>query len=620
MDRRRLCRETVVPLSSIAADPSATTHMNDQPTTTSPTTTPPIRFSVRFDSSFGRSWLITLLVAGLLFPVFTLGYVLYWDDPLLHWNNGLYERKSLIAAQGGAMLTPRLFVVGGSGALFGIDAELIERKLGVRTVNFGTHAGLGLRYHLARVRRDLKAGDHVLLALEYELIHTDATFAPFRARMALTFDKRYFLESDPRETIRVLYSVPLADYVDSFGGWKRKLRGKAYFAGYPSEKLSANGDLRYACTPPSREFTPATDVPDAGPELIAFIRDFCAWAQEREIKVWATWANQCVPDDRSAAKYWEASVERLRQPLEAAGVTLVSPPSECHFPRGLFIDTVYHLTSSARRIRTEHLVGRLRTAMNLPGGSTAGERYDRSPLFVMGSPDHEWSTGNLFGDRPNVQFRCLSDTPTSHPDLITVGDLADEVARGRPVYYDAGDTIVAAALPRLRAGTETVALEELSLAEFLTRYANHIFVVARGGASPWPADWPVSLPPGARERLRQGGSFVHLFGTGSFRSVESSLALSGGQRRIKLGNFVEGGWETPFEIFAEASDVDSLVRISNTKYSTTGEFGLTVIALDPAAQTIVASHTFDRSLRKVAWQVNRLTPAPSTSPATAPAR
>src|SRR4051794_11320917 len=187
------------------------------------------RLPVRFGRSFGRAWTATLLLAAVAFPLFTLGFVSRWDDSQLRWVNRLYARKTIVAARRqdagrtGAG-RPRLVLVGGSGTLYGIDAELIERKTGVPTVNFGTHAGLGLRYLLTRARRELRPGDRVLLAPEYELLADDGGghFEPMARGFVLTFDKRYLAETDPADAVRILYTVPLGEYADSVPDWWRR--------------------------------------------------------------------------------------------------------------------------------------------------------------------------------------------------------------------------------------------------------------------------------------------------------------------------------------------------------------------------------------------------------------
>src|SRR5436190_21804250 len=62
--------------------------------------------------------------------------------------------------------SPKVVVIGGSNAAFGIDSETLERGLCKPVVNMGLHAALGFRYMTAEVVDQLGAGDVVIVTLE----------------------------------------------------------------------------------------------------------------------------------------------------------------------------------------------------------------------------------------------------------------------------------------------------------------------------------------------------------------------------------------------------------------------------------------------------------------------
>ena len=47
---------------------------------------------------------------------------------------------------------PKLIFAGGSNLAFGIDSELIEKKIGKKVVNLSLHAGLGLEFILNELK------------------------------------------------------------------------------------------------------------------------------------------------------------------------------------------------------------------------------------------------------------------------------------------------------------------------------------------------------------------------------------------------------------------------------------------------------------------------------------
>src|SRR5215204_6344723 len=91
---------------------------------------------------FGVVLLLTAAAWTLALPLFTLGFVNNFRSYEVNFIHGLYERKHVAAERAAAAGPGRLLIVGGSGALFGVDAEVLGAKLGIPAVNFGTHAGL----------------------------------------------------------------------------------------------------------------------------------------------------------------------------------------------------------------------------------------------------------------------------------------------------------------------------------------------------------------------------------------------------------------------------------------------------------------------------------------------
>lgn len=63
---------------------------------------------------------------------------------------------------------PRVIIIGGSGVAFGTDSKRIKDSLNINVVNFGLHAGLGIRYPLEDCLEYIKKGDIVAIQMEYE--------------------------------------------------------------------------------------------------------------------------------------------------------------------------------------------------------------------------------------------------------------------------------------------------------------------------------------------------------------------------------------------------------------------------------------------------------------------
>lgn len=62
---------------------------------------------------------------------------------------------------------PRIIFVGGSNLTFGIDSKTIQDSLEINVINFGLHAGVGIRYMLDNCLHYVKQGDIVVVQMEY---------------------------------------------------------------------------------------------------------------------------------------------------------------------------------------------------------------------------------------------------------------------------------------------------------------------------------------------------------------------------------------------------------------------------------------------------------------------
>lgn len=102
------------------------------------------------------------LVAWLLILLGQLGQ----PHPGNQWMLEALTHKQQRAA---AQTEPQLVIAGGSSAMFGVDSQQLGQAFGRPAVNLGVNAGLGLPVILNQTLASVKAGDVVILVLEYPL-------------------------------------------------------------------------------------------------------------------------------------------------------------------------------------------------------------------------------------------------------------------------------------------------------------------------------------------------------------------------------------------------------------------------------------------------------------------
>jgi hypothetical protein len=103
--------------------------------------------------------LILLVTSGLFLPATprekkSLIFSSNFKDSLLQFTN-----------------KPRIIILGGSNASFGINSQLLKDSLKLNPINIGITANIGLKYILENSLQYIKKGDLVLLSIDYNLYY-----------------------------------------------------------------------------------------------------------------------------------------------------------------------------------------------------------------------------------------------------------------------------------------------------------------------------------------------------------------------------------------------------------------------------------------------------------------
>lgn len=285
---------------------------------------------------------LVLLVAALAGPSF--GVVDYMAA-----LRTKHERLSKLAP-------PRLVIIGGSNAAFGIDSERLERAFDMPVANMALHASLGYRFMANEVIHELGPGDVLLVIPEHSQFQ-----APDKAQDILySALERYpaawrYVPLGERPRIALTYAVrKLQLAVWAVIAPKQYKKDPVYRA----DGFTDRGDLV------AHLHMPAPGVPDLTPMAADSIRvDPLFWDITEELehraaavgaRVLLAWPCQA----RSAAK---ASIDAgLLRDLHRQHITVVGEPQRYVYPDTLFFDSKYHLTGEGRELRTQQLINDLK--------------------------------------------------------------------------------------------------------------------------------------------------------------------------------------------------------------------------------------------------------------------
>ncbi len=124
----------------------------------------------------------------------------------------IIQKKKAISA---SIPGPRLLLVGGSSVLFGLNAKMIEEQTGRRTVNMGTHAGLGLDYILYLAKKVARPGDTILIVIEYEL-YTGRPDVENHDDFILARDPEFFRQMSLLDKVDMATRVPFKRFQKGF--------------------------------------------------------------------------------------------------------------------------------------------------------------------------------------------------------------------------------------------------------------------------------------------------------------------------------------------------------------------------------------------------------------------
>lgn len=275
------------------------------------------------------------------------------------WAFAMINKKKAIAD---SIQGPRLLVVAGSGALYGINAQLIEQQTGRRTVNMGSHAGLGVEYILHVIRGVARPGDTILLALEYEMY--SGPFGPeVHDDFIISRDPAYFHQMSWLDKIDMATRLPYkrfqsvyklwrvgeyeygnADHVDDFGDEINNMASSRNPSAH-NMQISAK---------------PLVDgIPSDDTHGFDVLRSFLRWCQDNHITVLATFPNTMRRPayDKPAGRH---AIEVITHFYANQGVPVIGTAPEAMLPADEFFDTIYHLTHEAALRRTSRLIPELK--------------------------------------------------------------------------------------------------------------------------------------------------------------------------------------------------------------------------------------------------------------------
>jgi hypothetical protein len=279
------------------------------------------------------------------------------------WAYEIAQRKITIAA---AISGPRLLLLGGSNATFGLSARTLEEETGVKTVNMGTYAGWDVDYLLAWIERTARPGDTVLLDLEYQLYVRPLGSEPHDDYI-LARDPDYFRALSPLGKLDLATRVSFKRIQKGINIWRHGesprrphppyTEGASYLDDYGDETANTAVD---PTNPDSVEtVAPLLDgISSTRTAGFDQVRGFVEWAKAHGVTVLATFPIVVHRPAYDGANADEA-IRMITDFYVSLGVPVVGTARDAMYPPDQFFELPYHLTRAAAIAHTRKLAPEL---------------------------------------------------------------------------------------------------------------------------------------------------------------------------------------------------------------------------------------------------------------------
>ncbi|HAC62955.1 MAG TPA: hypothetical protein DCF68_05320 [Cyanothece sp. UBA12306] len=269
---------------------------------------------------------------------------------------GMYFNKIALAAQ--VKTSPRLIILGGSGAHYSINSEVLEQKLGISVLNMGLDGPVGLNVILPSILKVVRPGDIVLLIPEDLILLDDDGLLERSASFGIATGQpglggipvKMFVESFWLQGVATLRSLTKST-VD--------LLEQGRIVAYYSEPLTSRGDPT-ADKDRTSEWWEMSITNTISPHAIKRITQFRQEVEDKNATLVLSlpWI-YASKDSKNINNVQDIS----RKLGKIAPLVYDETDYNLKSDSSLFADTHYHLTLEARIIRSQQLAKQLKPVL-----------------------------------------------------------------------------------------------------------------------------------------------------------------------------------------------------------------------------------------------------------------
>ncbi len=245
--------------------------------------------------------------------------------------------------------SPKVIIIGGSNATFGMDSETIERALCRPVVNMAIHGGLNFDFMVNEIKDELGPGDLVLISLELSL-YTD------RSTLNVVHDQAIDRYPPSIKFIsawhwpKAILEIAIMRYQATWRNWTGRtwpVEENVYRADGFTERGDLISHLGMPLDSTKLPFMEAGFEGEVSKDYVRAARDLEAHALEAGARVIYCW-----PAVAKGAYPGKEAPLIIRSELTELGQRIIGKAEDYIFPDSSFLDTPYHLRAPGKKLRT----------------------------------------------------------------------------------------------------------------------------------------------------------------------------------------------------------------------------------------------------------------------------
>jgi len=280
----------------------------------------------------------------------------------------IYDLDTVKSSYAHSIKTPKLLLVSGSNTLYGISCQMIQEETGVPCINTALTQELGLDYILTHARTFAKAGDTILMPLEYQLYTSDGKPSDLLIDYVFAYAPDYLKSTKLLSQIRLVGGISFERLTQGMVAKFKPLQLK----NTDKSRINQNGDVtdngKDKMAEDQYNAMAAWNPFNLGSYKITNyskkeILKFIYWCKKNNINIVSTWPSTVSFDAYQQPKSQDffQSIEDFYQSIH---VPVIGTPRDFLYDKSLFFNSTYHLNDVGRCQRTRQIIELIKPYLN----------------------------------------------------------------------------------------------------------------------------------------------------------------------------------------------------------------------------------------------------------------